>query len=88
MKEKGQYVELVGKESDTNAGIRSQGYHDIIDQYPDMKMVARQSANWLQPEAYDKMESIIQAHPTIRGVICGNDTMAMGPWPRSRPPDF
>ena len=41
-------------------------------------MVARQSANWLQPEAYDKMESIIQAHPTIRGVICGNDTMAMG----------
>ena len=78
MGEKGQYVELVGKESDTNAGIRSQGYHDIIDQYPDMKMVARQSANWLQPEAYDKMESIIQAHPTIKGVICGNDTMAMG----------
>ena len=78
MKEKGQYVELVGKESDTNAGIRSQGYHDIIDQYPDLKMVARQSANWLQPEAYDKMESIIQAHPTIKGVICGNDTMAMG----------
>jgi erythritol transport system substrate-binding protein len=78
MGEKGDYVELVGKESDTNAGIRSKGYHDVIDQYPDLKMVARQSANWSQPEAYGKMESILQANPNIKGVICGNDTMAMG----------
>ncbi len=78
MGEKGNYVELVGKESDTNAGIRSKGYHEVIDQYPDMKMVARQSANWSQTEAYQKMESIIQANKDIKGVICGNDTMAMG----------
>ena len=78
MGEKGTYVELVGKESDTNAGIRSKGYHDVIDQYPEMKMVARQSANWSQTEAFSKMESILQANPGIKGVICGNDTMAMG----------
>ena len=78
MGEAGNYVELVGRESDTNAGIRSQGYHDIIDQYPDLVMVARQSANWSQTEAFEKMESIIQANPDIKGVICGNDTMAMG----------
>ena len=78
MGEKGNYVELVGKESDTNAGIRSKGYHDVIDDYPDLKMVERQSANWSQPEAYSKMESILQAHPDIKGVISGNDTMAMG----------
>lgn len=78
MGEEGNYVELVGKESDTNAGIRSQGYHDVIDQYPDLKMLARQSANWSQTEAFEKMESIIQANPDIKGVICGNDTMAMG----------
>lgn len=78
MGEKGNYAELVGKESDTNAGIRSKGYHDIIDQYPDMKSVARQTANWSQTEAYTVMESILQAHPDIKGVISGNDTMAMG----------
>jgi erythritol transport system substrate-binding protein len=78
MGEKGNFVELVGKESDTNAGIRSKGYHDVIDQYTDLKMVARQSANWSQTEAYSKMESIIQANKDIKGVICGNDTMAMG----------
>jgi len=78
MGEAGNYVELVGKESDTNAGIRSAGYHDVIDQYPDMVMVAQQSANWSQTEAFTKMESILQANPDIKGVIAGNDTMAMG----------
>ncbi len=78
MGEKGNYVELTGKESDTNAGVRSQGYHSVLDKYPDMKMVAQQSANWDQNEAYQKMETILQANPDIKGVICGNDTMAVG----------
>ncbi|MGV8985899.1 MAG: D-ribose ABC transporter substrate-binding protein [Cypionkella sp.] len=78
MGEKGPYAELVGKESDTNAGIRSKGYHDVIDQYPDMKPVAKQTANWSQTEAFTVMESMLQAHPEITGVIAGNDTMAMG----------
>ncbi|HXZ06578.1 MAG TPA: D-ribose ABC transporter substrate-binding protein [Paraburkholderia sp.] len=76
--EKGNYVELVGRESDINAGIRSKGYHDVIDQFPNMKMVERQSANWSQTEAYRVMETILQSHPDIKGVIAGNDTMAMG----------
>lgn len=80
MGEEGNYVELLGREADTNAGIRSSGYHDIIDQYPDMNMVAQQSANWSQTEAYEKMETILQANPDIKGVISGNDTMAMGAW--------
>lgn len=78
MGEAGEYAELLGKESDTNAGIRSSGYHDIIDQYPDLKMVAQQTANWSQTEAYTVMETILQANPGIKGVISGNDTMAMG----------
>lgn len=80
MGESGTYVELVGKESDTNAGIRSQGYHDVIDQYPDLEMVARQTANWSQTEAFTVMEAMLQANPDIKGVISGNDTMAMGAW--------
>jgi erythritol transport system substrate-binding protein len=78
MGEAGDYAELIGKESDTNAGIRSKGYHDVIDQYPDLKMVASQTANWSQTEAYTVMESMLQANPGIKGVISGNDTMAMG----------
>jgi ABC-type sugar transport system substrate-binding protein len=78
MGEKGNYVELVGKESDTNAGVRSQGFHSIIDQYPDIKMVARQTANWSQTEAYSVIESLLQSNPEVNGIICGNDTMALG----------
>jgi len=78
MAEKGAYVELVGRESDTNAGIRTQGYHDVLDKYPDLKPVARQSANWSQTEAFQKMETILQGSRGIKGVIAGNDTMALG----------
>jgi erythritol transport system substrate-binding protein len=78
MGEKGKYAELLGKESDTNAGVRSSAFHEVIDQYPDMEMVAQQTANWDQTEAYSKMETILQSNPDITGVICGNDTMAMG----------
>ena len=46
MGEKGKYVELLGKESDTNAGVRSSAFHEVVDQYPDMEMVAQQTANW------------------------------------------
>lgn len=80
MGEEGSYVEMLGKESDTNAGVRSQGFHDVIDQYEGLVMIEQQTANWEQTEAYEKMESIIQAQgaENIKGVICGNDTMAMG----------
>ena len=78
MKEKGNYVELVGKESDTNAGVRSDGYNDVISQYPDMKLVQKETANWDQQEAFTKMETILQRNPDIQGVIAGNDTMALG----------
>lgn len=75
---KGTYVELTGKESDTNAGVRSKGFNDVISQYPDLERVAKQTANWDQQEAFKKMETILQRNPDIKGVIAGNDTMALG----------
>ena len=76
--EKGKYIELTGRDTDTNAHVRSQGYHDVLDAMPNMTMVAQQTANWDQTEAYSVTESLIQANPDVVGVICGNDTMALG----------
>jgi len=78
MGEDGDYVELIGKETDTNAGIRSKGYNDTLSQYPKLKKVAAQSANWNQAEAFQKTQTIIQQYPNIKGLISGNDTMALG----------
>lgn len=78
MNEKGNYVELLGKESDTNAQIRSQGYNDTLRGFPDLKRVEQVSANWSQSEAFQKVETILQKRRDIQGIIAGNDTMALG----------
>jgi erythritol transport system substrate-binding protein len=74
----GPYVELLGRESDTNAQVRTAGFHSVLDAHPNLLRVAAQSANWSQAEAFQKTETILQAHQDIKGIISGNDTMALG----------
>jgi erythritol transport system substrate-binding protein len=76
--QKGNYVELVGAPSDNNAATRSNGYETVLSQYDDLKKVASQVANWDRTQGHDKMQSMLQAHPDIIGVISGNDEMALG----------
>lgn len=76
--EKGSYFELTGRESDTNAVVRARGFHDVLDKYDGVKQVGRQSANWSQTEAYQKVETMLQANRNITGIIAANDTMALG----------
>jgi erythritol transport system substrate-binding protein len=78
MGEEGTYIELTGKDTDTNAHIRSQGYHDVLDGITGMSMVAQQTANWSQTEGFDVAEQLLQANPDVKGIIAGNDTMALG----------
>ncbi|MGZ3762197.1 MAG: substrate-binding domain-containing protein [Mucilaginibacter sp.] len=75
---KGNYVELLGLVADNNTWNRSKGFHSLVDYYPGLKMVAQQSADFDRNKAMEVMESILQAHPDINGVFCGNDAMAMG----------
>jgi erythritol transport system substrate-binding protein len=80
MHDKGDYAELLGLSTDTNAATRSQGYHSILNQIPGLHMVAQQSAEWDQTKAFSVTETMLQAHPNIKGIISGNDTMALGAW--------
>lgn len=78
LNKKGKYVELLGLVGDNNTWNRSKGFHEVVDHYPGLKMVAQQSADFDRNKAMDVMESILQAHGDITGVFCGNDAMAMG----------
>jgi ABC-type sugar transport system substrate-binding protein len=78
MNKKGSYVELLGIVGDNNTWARSKGFHSVVDNYPGLKMVAQQSADFDRNKAMEVMESILQAHPDINAVFCGNDGMAMG----------
>ena len=75
---KGNYVELFGNPTDNNAKVRSDAYHAVIDQYPDLHLVQKETANWDRQQGKQKMETLLQAHPDITGVIAGNDEMALG----------
>ncbi|MGI8459441.1 MAG: D-ribose ABC transporter substrate-binding protein [Propionibacteriaceae bacterium] len=78
MNYKGTYVELLGKPSDNNAQVRSDGYHSVIDQYPDLKIVGQEIANWDRQQGQEKMEALLSKNPNVQGVIAGNDEMALG----------
>ncbi|MBP0581284.1 D-ribose ABC transporter substrate-binding protein [Labrys sp. LIt4] len=74
----GKYVELFGNPADNNAATRSNGYETVLTQYPDLTKAAKEVANWDRAQGYQKMQSMLQAHPDIVGVISGNDEMALG----------
>jgi ABC-type sugar transport system substrate-binding protein len=78
LNKKGNYVELLGIVGDNNTWARSKGFHSVVDNYPGLKMLAQQSADFDRNKAMEVMESILQAHPDIQAVFCGNDGMAMG----------
>ena len=74
----GTYVELLGLVGDNNTWNRSKGFHSVVDRYPDLKMVAQQSADFDRAKALEVLETLLQANPDIEAVFCGNDAMAMG----------
>ncbi len=74
----GEYAELLGLVGDNNTWNRSKGFHSVVDRFPGLKMVAQQSGEFDRAKGLEVMESILQAHPNIKGVFCGNDSMAMG----------
>lgn len=78
LNKKGNYVELLGLVGDNNTWARSKGFHSVVDNYKGLKMLAQQSADFDRNKAMEVMESVMQAHPDIDAVFCGNDAMASG----------
>lgn len=78
MHSKGKYVELFGAPSDNNAQTRSNGFKTVLTQYPDLKKVGKEVADWDRTKGHDKMQSLLQAKSGIKGVMSGNDEMGLG----------
>jgi erythritol transport system substrate-binding protein len=76
--EAGEYVELTCNQADKNCVTRSEAFHQVLDNYPGLKMVARQDAKGALLPGQQAMDSILQEHPKIKGVICGNGPVALG----------
>jgi len=66
---------LLGVEGEIN---RERGAKEVLDKYPEIKMVADPVADWIQAKARDRMTEVLRAQPKIDVVYGHNDPMAIG----------
>ncbi|BEP28500.1 ribose ABC transporter substrate-binding protein RbsB [Helicovermis profundi] len=74
---KGNVVELEGIAGTSAARDRGKGFNDAIKE-TDIKVVARQVADFDRTKGLSVMENILEAQPKIDAVFAHNDEMALG----------
>ncbi len=75
---KGKFIALQGMLANSIAQDRFAGMQEIMKSYPDVKLVAYESAEWDRTRAYEKAKNMLVAHPDVAGIWCANDNMALG----------
>lgn len=75
---KGNIVELEGIAGSSAARERGQGFHQVVDGKADVKLLAKQPADFDRAKGLSVMENIIQGNKGIQGVFAHNDEMALG----------
>jgi len=63
--------------SDAQLG-RTEGYYEVLKEYPDIKVVFEQTANWKTDEALKLVENWLQTGTEINAIVANNDGMALG----------
>ena len=75
---KGQLVELTGLQASTPAIDRHRGLDDVLQNYPDLSVIAQADAGWLEEKAETVFDSLLNVCPHIDLVFAHNDRMASG----------
>lgn len=74
---KGKVAVIEGIPGATQSDARRDGAVEAFEA-AGMEVLPVQTANFDRQKAYDVMSALIDAHPDIVGVTCGNDIMALG----------
>lgn len=75
---KGSVVILQGTAGTSASRERGAGFTEGLKAYPDIKVVAKQPADFDRTKGLDVMTNLVQSHPGITGVFAENDEMALG----------
>lgn len=80
LKGKGNIIEIQGTAGASSAIERTRGFENVIAKHPDMKIVAKQNADFLREPSQKFMEDMLQRFGPgqIQGVYAENDEMALG----------
>lgn len=76
--ESGKVIVLQGQPGTSASRDRGAGFGEGIAAYPDIEVVAQQTANFDRAEALDVATNLLQAHPDVVGIFAENDEMALG----------
>ncbi|CAL9529983.1 ABC transporter permease/substrate-binding protein [Streptomyces sp. enrichment culture] len=74
----GTIVILQGQAGTSASRERGAGFAEGLKDYPGIKVVAKQPADFDRTKGLDVMTNLLQAHPDIDGVFAENDEMALG----------
>ncbi len=75
---KGNIAILHGVLGATAEQQRTQGCQEALKKYPDIKVVAEQTANWDETEAFKASQNILTANPDLKAFFAESDAMALG----------
>ncbi len=76
---KGNIVVLQGPLGQSGELDRTKGIENVLAKYPDMKVLAMDTANWKRDEAVNKMKNWISSFGgDIDGIVAENDDMGLG----------
>ncbi|MDN5977649.1 MAG: substrate-binding domain-containing protein [Acidipropionibacterium jensenii] len=78
MGEKGDVIQLQGTPGTSASRDRGKGFTQEIAKYPNIKVVAKQTANFDRSKALDVTTNLVQAHQGVTGLFAENDEMALG----------
>ncbi|MFJ6280713.1 monosaccharide ABC transporter substrate-binding protein, CUT2 family [Arthrobacter subterraneus] len=78
MGEKGKVIVLQGVAGTSASRDRGAGFEEGISAYPDIEVVAMQTANFDRAEALNVATNLLQANPDVTGIFAENDEMALG----------
>ncbi len=75
---KGELAILHGVLGSTAEIQRTQGVQEALKAFPGVKLVAEQTANWDEGEAFRASQNILTAHPDLKAIFGESDAMALG----------
>jgi len=75
---KGNVAILEGIPGHETGDARLSGFHQALERFKGITIVASQTANWERDQGFNVFQNILQAHPDVQAVFACNDMMALG----------
>jgi ribose transport system substrate-binding protein len=75
---RGKVAILEGIPGHETGDARLAGFHEVIDQEPEIEVVASLTANWERDQGFNVFQNILQANPDVQALFACSDMMALG----------